>query len=183
MYLRAFEYEDLPFINQIRNDDTFFTLTTGNKYYISSERDKIWIEDKIFNNYNQLYLIICSKVNNDRVGYLCANKIDYLNRKAEVGGIVIAKEFACRGYATDALRLFMEHLFEELGMNMIYCFVLEHQDATLKLMKKFGFNIDGFFRDYVFKQGKFHNAYIGSLLKKEYDAHNSMVNTLIFTEV
>jgi ribosomal-protein-alanine N-acetyltransferase len=60
LYLRAFEYEDLKFLNMLRNDDSFFALTTGNKYYISSERDKKWIEDKIFNNYNQLYLMLCT---------------------------------------------------------------------------------------------------------------------------
>jgi len=169
LYLRAFEYSDLPFLNTLRNDDELTVLTGSNKYYISSEWDKKWIEDKIFNNYKQLYLMVCSIDNDEPIGYICATNIDYINRKAAVGGIVIAKEFASKGYATEAVTLLLNHLFEELGMNMVYAFLLESQKATLRLMEKIGCKMDGLVRDYVYKQGKFHNAYLGSILKSEYN--------------
>ena len=81
IFLRAFEYSDLTFINELRNDDTLYELTCGNKYHISSERDKKWIEDKIFNNYHQLYLVVCSNEDKKPIGYLSASNIDYINRK------------------------------------------------------------------------------------------------------
>ena len=169
IYLRAFEYSDLSFLNTIRNDDDLFQTTTGNKYYISSEHDKKWIEDKIFNNYNQLYLVICCSESHKPMGYLSINNIDYVNRKAEYGGMVISKEFSIKGIGTTTGNLMLNHLFNELGMNMVYCYIKEDNMATQRITEKFGFNKDGIIRDYVYKQGHFQNVCIFTLLKSEYE--------------
>ncbi|MER1956094.1 MAG: GNAT family protein [Solibacillus sp.] len=169
IYLRAFEHSDLDLLNSIRNDDTLFSTTTGNKYYISSEHDKKWIEDKIFNNSNQLYLVICCSEKHQPMGYTSANNIDYLNRKAEWGGMVISKDFNSKGMGTEAGYLFLDHLFGELGMNMVYAYVNENNKASYRLSEKYGFTKDGLIRDFVYKQNRFHNAYIFSMLRGEYE--------------
>lgn len=169
LYFRAFEINDLNFINEIRNDDELYEFTCGNKYYTSTERDKKWIEDKIFNNSAQLYLMICIKENKEPIGYLSLNNIDYINKKAQYGGITISKLHNGKGYATEATRLLLKHFFEELGMNMLYGFWREDHKASLRMAEKNGFKIEGMLRDYVYKQNKFHNAYICSILKSDYD--------------
>lgn len=169
LFLRAFEYEDLSFINKLRNDDGFFDLTCGNKYFISSERDRKWIEDKIFNNHTQLYLMVCTISDRMSIGYICATDIDYINRKAIHGGLVLAKEFIGKGYGTEASLLLMEHLFGELGMNMVYSYVREDHLASLRMCEKIGYRIDCLVRDFVYKQNKFHNAYLCSILKSDFD--------------
>ncbi|WP_316569211.1 GNAT family protein [Neobacillus sp. YIM B06451] len=169
IYLRAFEYDDLSFINKIRNDNELFEYTLGNKYYISSVWDKNWIEDKILNNSNQLYLMICSAELNEPIGYGAVTNIDYVNRKAELGGILIAKEFASKGYATQASKLFIGHLFEELGLNMLYTFIREDHIISLRLAENLGLKKQGLLPDYVYKRNKFHNAYILTLLRSDYE--------------
>ncbi|MBA2860460.1 GNAT family N-acetyltransferase [Methanococcus maripaludis] len=169
LFLRALEYDDLEFINKLRNDDTLFEFTCGNKYFISSQRDKKWIEDKIFNNNSQLYLMICTVNSYDPIGYICSTNIDYINRKAQWGGIVIGKEFSGKGYGTEAGKLLLDHLFGELGMNMVYGFWKEDHDASLRMAEKIGFQKDGLMRDYVFKKNRFHNAYICTILKRDYE--------------
>lgn len=168
LYFRAFEYEDLNFINKLRNDEASFNFTCGNKYFISSERDKKWIEDKIFNNHSQLYLMLCTIDDRNPIGYICSTNIDYINRKAQWGGIVISNDFSGKGYGTEAGQLLLEHLFEELGMNMVYGFWREDHIASLKMAEKIGFKIDGLIRDYVYKQNKYHNAYLCSIIKSDY---------------
>lgn len=169
LYFRAFEYDDLDFINKLRNDEDNYIYTCGNKYYISSVRDRKWIEDKIFNNNLQLYLMLCTKDGGAPVGYIAIINIDYLNRKAQYGGIVISNQYSGKGFGTEATKLLLHHVFEEMGMNMFYGYWREDHKASLKMAEKSGFKIDGLFRDYVYKQGKFHNAYILSMLKAEYE--------------
>lgn len=89
LYLRAFEYYDLNFLNQLRNDTNLSSKTCGTKYYISSEWDKKWIENKIFNNQSQLYLMICQSENDEPIGYICAIDIDYINRRAQWGASLL----------------------------------------------------------------------------------------------
>lgn len=167
--LRAFEYEDLNFINKLRNDDTFFEFTCANKYFISLERDKKWVEDKICNNYNQLYLMISEIEGEHQIGYICATNIDYVNRKVQWGGIVINKKFSGKGYGTQSAKLLLKHLFYELGMNMIYGYWRTDHAASLKMAEKLGFQNDGLARSYVYKQNKFHDAYLLSILKNEFE--------------
>lgn len=169
LYLRAFEYDDLLFINKLRNEEGLFEFTCGNKYYISSERDKKWIEDKIFNNSTQLYLMLCKIDDSQPIGYICAVNIDYVNKKAQWGGIVIDEKFAGVGYGTEGGHLLLDHLFCELGMNMVYGFWREDHASSLKMAEKIGFHIDGLARAYVYKQNKFHNAFMCSILKSEYE--------------
>jgi [ribosomal protein S5]-alanine N-acetyltransferase len=168
VYLRAIEFSDLSFINKLRNDDSIFQKTTGNKYYISSEYDRKWIEDKIFNNYKQLYLVVCRIDTNEPIGYICAINIDHINRKAEFGGLVISSEYHSNGFGTEACLLLLDHLFEELGMNMIFTVAKEDNSVTLRLFEKLHVQCAGVLRDYVYKQGHFYNAYIYSLLHSEY---------------
>ncbi|MEG0576842.1 MAG: GNAT family protein [Bacilli bacterium] len=169
LYLRAFEYSDLSLLNTIRNDDILYQTTGGNKYFISSEYDKKWIEDKIFNNYKQLYLVICSRDIDEPIGYVCATNIDYVNRKAEWGALVVSKEFSSKGFATDAGYLLLDHLYQELGMNMVYAYVKEDNKASYRISQKCGFKEDGLIRDFVYKQNSFHNVYIFTLLKSDYE--------------
>lgn len=169
LYFRAFEYEDLHFINIMRNNENNFIYTCGNKYYTSSIRDKEWIEDKIFNNKTQLYFIICTRSDNIPIGYISVINIDFVNRKAQYGGVIISEKYSGNGYGKEATRLILNHIFDEMGLNMFYGYWREDHKVSIKMGEKNGFKIDGLVRDYVYKQGKFHNAYILSILKSEYD--------------
>lgn len=176
LYLRAFEFEDLQFLNKLRNDEETFQYTCGNKYYISSVWDRRWIEDKIFNNNDQFYLMFCTKGDQRQVGYIALTNIDHINKKAEFGAISIDKEHSGKGYGTEATRLLAKHAFEELGLNMAYAYCKEDSKASLKILEKIGFKIDGLIRDYVFKQNKFHNVYICTMLKSDYEKMNNMAD-------
>ena len=113
--------------------------------------------------------MICTLSDGYPIGYICATNIDYINRKAVAGGIVLAEEFSGKGYGTEASRLLLKHLFEELGMNMVYTFVREDHIASLKVCERAGYKRDFLVRDFVYKQNKFHNAYFLSILKSDYD--------------
>lgn len=166
--LRAFEYGDLPFLNKIRNDPVLFSKTCGTKYFISSEWDKKWVEDKIFNNKYQLYLMICLSENLTPIGYICAINIDYINRKAQWGGIVIDTSYSRKGYGTESAHLLLNYLFCELGMHMICGHWREDHTASLKMAEKLGFRVDGTLRDYVYREGRYHNVKLLSILRSEY---------------
>lgn len=167
IYFRAFELNDLEFLNEIRNDEISFEHTGGNKFFISKEYDKKWIEDKIFNNQKQIYLAICLK-NNQIIGYVGLTDIDYRNRKVKWAGINIHKDYIGKGYGSKAARLLIKFVFEELNMNKLYGYWLETNIASIKMAKKVGFIQEGLIKDFVFKRNRYHNAILLSLLKTEY---------------
>jgi len=169
VYLRAFETEDYKILNKIRRNPDVMLYTGGNKFFTSSDYDKKWIEDKIFNNKTQIYLAICLSENDVLIGYTSINNIDHQNRVAEWGGIIISPEFTGKGYATEVGELVLDHVFNQLNINRCCSWLLDSNIASLKMTQKLGFKQEGILREIVYKNGKYQNAIMISLLRKEYD--------------
>ena len=167
-YLRAFEPEDYKITHKWRNDPDLTNLLTGNKYFVSSEREKHWVEEKIKDDSKEIYLAICDKNTHEMVGMVCINNIDFRNSKASIGGMTLGKEHWKKGYGVAAQVLLLKYVFEELGLNKLSTNYLVEHDITKRSLKKFGFKIEGVARQDIFKNGKYHDVEYASLLKKEY---------------
>lgn len=171
VYLRAFEPSDLKLINNWHNDDEINLLTTGRRYFVSSEYDKKWLENKMLDNNSQVYCAICETETDNMIGYTGLSEIDYVNRKAFWGGLVIGdKASRSKGYATSAAIQILSYGFFELGLNKIWGYWLDdHKTAFFTTGQMLGFVKDGLLRQDVFKGNKFHDVYIMSLLKSDFE--------------
>ena len=171
VYLRAFETTDLELLNQWHNDEEINLLTTGRKYFVSSEYDKKWLENKMFDNNSQVYCAICETESKKMIGYTGLTEIDYVNRKAFWGGLVIGDKAARnKGFATSASIQILKYGFCELGLNKIWAYWLdEHKTALFTTGKMLGFVKEGLLRQDVFKGNKFHDVIIMSLLKADFE--------------
>ncbi|WP_028585077.1 GNAT family N-acetyltransferase [Desulfogranum mediterraneum] len=170
VYLRAFELDDYRILNKWRNDNDIYKYTGGNKYYISSEYDKRWVEEKIFDNKNNNYFGICLKDNNELIGYLSINSIDFRNRKAVWGGLVIGKkELWNIGYATEAAFIMLDYAFNELGLHSLSAVWLDLHKASIRMGEKVGFKKEGILRDRVYKSGKFFSQLSMSILREDFE--------------
>ncbi len=170
IFLRAFEIEDYKQINEWRRDPEIFEKTGGNVLFVSSERDRRWVEDKILNTESNQYLAICLIETGRMIGYLSINEINWRNRSAEWGGILIgAKDLWNGGYATEAAGLMLRYVFFELGMHRIFGYWLESHAASIRMAEKLGFQREGLLRESVFKHDRYHSLVLMSLLKEEFE--------------
>jgi len=168
-YLRAFEPDDYKTTHKWRTDPDMLKLLTGNMFFVSSEREKKWVEQKIFDDTKEIYWAICDKETDEMVGFTSIREIDYRNRNVRWGGMTIGKEFWSKGYAMSACALVLVYVFEELGFNRIHTTYMENHEVSKGMFVKMGFTVEGVAREELFKSGKFHNIEKVSLLKSEYD--------------
>lgn len=170
VYLRAFEPADYHRINVWRQDEEIYRLTVGNRRFVSSERDRQWVLDKIANNVTEDYLAICLKETETMIGYISLSNIDYRNSRAYWSGIVIGdKEYQGQGYASQAIYLLLEYAFDELGLHRVLGEWLPQHKVSLFLAKMMGFRQEGLLREYVYKGGKRHDLILMSILKPEFE--------------
>lgn len=167
IYLRALEINDFVSINRWRNDELIAKYLASNHYFVSSEREKVSIEKKIFDDSNHLYLGICEIKTNVLVGYCSINNIDLRNCKAEWGGTLIGKESFGKGYGLESARLMLRYLFDEYPIHKCHTSCLEGHPKTSELFKKLGFKEDGILRDEIYKNGKYNNVVLYSILRNE----------------
>jgi [ribosomal protein S5]-alanine N-acetyltransferase len=170
VYLRAFELDDYILTHKWRCDDEIQDLLGGNKYFVSSEREKQWIAEKTIGSNNELYLAICKKNNNEMIGYTGVKDIDRINRQALVHGLIIGdKKNRNLTYSTEALFLLLNYLFSEMGIHRVYGYWLEEHKSSLLFGKMLGFVKEGILRDAVFKNNRFHNLVLGSILEVDFE--------------
>lgn len=168
IYLRALEPDDYKTSIQWRRDEEIIKMVGGNKYYVSSEREKQWVTNSIFSN-DKLVLAICLKENDKYIGNVMMQEIDYINRSCHAPIMIGDKSEWNKGYATEAKLLMLKYIFEERGMERVFGYVLEDNIASIKSAEKSGYKIEGVMRNSIYKEGKFHNQVIVSILREEFD--------------
>ncbi len=168
IYLRALEVDDYKTSVKWRNDVEIGNLVGGPKYFVSSEREKEWVHNAIFDN-SKLVLAICLKKNDKYIGNIMLEDIDYINRSAHVPVFIGDKSEWNKGYATEARMLMLEYAFHQRGMQRIVAYVLEGNVASLKMHEKCGYKIEGVLRNAVYKNGEFHNQVVLSILRNEFE--------------
>lgn len=171
IYVRAFELEDYKLINAWRRDDETYRLATGDKFFVSSDRDRKWVEEKVYDNQRQVYLAICLKKSDVMIGYIAFSGIDHRNGCAEFSGIVIGdKDQRGHGYAKQATLLLLEYAFHELRLQTVWGAWLDDNQVSQSIFRKMGFQQEGILRRRVYKGGRHHDLVVMSMLKEEFEA-------------
>jgi RimJ/RimL family protein N-acetyltransferase len=73
------------------------------------------------------------------------------------------------GYGTEAMRLIMKFVFEDLNLNRLGLWVFDFNKRAIKSYKKCGMKVEGIMREGVFRDGKYHDVYFMGILKSEYE--------------
>lgn len=168
---RAFKLNDALFVNTLRSNEKFENIVGGNKRFISLERDYKWVEDIIYSDYQDRVYVAIYEINNlekEIIGYASITNIDHFNKNCEWGGIKIGAEYNGKGYGTEAAQMLKKYVFEELNMERYFARCLETHSTSKKMIEKTGFKVEGILRHSIFKNGKYQNEILFSILKGDY---------------
>lgn len=167
IYLRALEPEDYKTSINWRKDDEIWGMLGGTKYFVSEAYEKKWVEDTIFNS-RDMKLAVCEKETNKYIGNVYATDIDLINRSCTTGLLIGDREYWSKGYGSEAYRLLLDYLFNERNLNRAQAFVLESNVASLKMHQKVGYRIEGTLRQSAYKNGRYQNQVLLSILKEDF---------------
>lgn len=169
IYLRALEIEDAEILTKWRNDMAVTSLLGGNTYFVSHNREKEWIKNATLNDKDNIRLAICLKENDLYIGNVNLSSINWINRSAEYSIMIGDKTKHAKGYGDEATNLILQYAFCELNLKRIYLTVREDNERALKLYSKIGFQKEGLLRKAVFKNNKYINMILMSILEEEFN--------------
>jgi ribosomal-protein-alanine N-acetyltransferase len=78
-------------------------------------------------------------------------------------GYSIATAYQGQGYMTEALQAAIRYVFDELHMHRIMANYLPHNQRSGKLLRKLGFVVEGYARDYLLINGQWQDHILTSL--------------------
>jgi len=163
--LRALEPEDLAFLYNIENNESFWevshTQTPFSKYIL-----KQYLENAHLDIYEskQLRLVIEEKETKQSIGMIDLFDFNPQHKRAGIG-ILIEPKFQNKGFASEALQLLIKYCFSFLQLHQLYANITADNKNSIQLFTKFNFVEVGVKKDWIYSQGKYKDEILYQLLK------------------
>ena len=169
IYLREISEKDIDVINNYRRDKKLVASLGAPFRYINIETDRNWFNSYQNNRSNNVRCAICLKNNDEFVGVIYLTNIDWISRTADFAISIGASRHRGKGIGREATLKILEHAFYDMNLNRVQLRVLDTNEPALKLYKSIGFKQEGLLREVVWKNNKYHNLFVMSILKKEFE--------------
>lgn len=167
IYLRSLKETDAPLL-LANTKDKEIRYMTGTKSTFTLEQ----IQQHIINldeDPSRYDLAICLKENDEMIGELSISDIEKDNNKAGFRISMCSIELTGKGYGTEAIRLVLKFVFEELKLNRLQLEVFSHNKRGIKAYEKTGFIREGILRESLNYNGHYSDEIIMSILKSDYE--------------
>ena len=170
--IRPIEEADLSLMVELRAEPSVW-MNLGNIEIIGLREQKHWFDSLLANPKARYYVLCSAKV--DFIGIVRTDEIDYINRSIRVGGDILP-EFQGQGYGARMFQLLKKYCFDYLNMNRIWLLVLETNEKALRLYRRAGLVEEGRQRQAIYREGRYVDYIMMSMLRSEYLAHTSSPN-------
>ncbi len=110
---------------------------------------------------------IVLKENQRLIGRFQMEKWSDENHHATLG-YLLGKQYWGTGYAIEALRAVIAHLFEQTTVNRVDTFAWAENIASTRVMEKAGMCFEGLARQRRFAKGAFHDVKYYAILREDY---------------
>jgi diamine N-acetyltransferase len=169
--LRAPDRGDLPhFVEWLNDPEVRASLSIY--LPLSHEDEEGWFNEMISRPAEQHPLVIDvhSQENWLPIGNCGFNAIDQLNRSGEIGIFIGRKDLWDQGYGTEAVMLLLKHGFNTLNLHRIFLRVFETNKRAIRSYEKAGFVHEGRMRQAQYRNGKYEDVLLMSVLRPEWQA-------------
>jgi ribosomal-protein-serine acetyltransferase len=102
-------------------------------------------------------------------GVIGTHKIDWLNRRVEVG-YWLAQSFRGKGIMTEACRAVVTHALGELDLHRVEILCAAGNAKSAAIPRRLGFTFEGILRERQRLNGQFHDMLLFSMLQRDWKA-------------
>ena len=161
--LKELSHLYLEWARNLHNDPEVLSVLSD-PHVVSKGEQERWFE-KLAESTTSLRYII--SVDGEPFGVVRQDHIDMYNRSVCVG-LDIHRDFRGCGLATVAYEKIFEEWFVRRKFNRLWLLVAEFNVRAHNLYKKLGFMLEGEQRKAIYRNGKYYDYYMMSILKEEY---------------
>lgn len=168
IYLRGIEKSDITgnWFNWFNDPDVTLYGSRGLKPVYIEDLEKFYNE--VSESEHNVTFAIIKKENNEHIGNISLQKIDWINRICELGIVMGEKKEWGKGYGTEATILTIKHGFDKLNLRKIYLCVISKHTAAVKLYKEVGFVIEGTFIKEVLRDNREYDYYRMAIFRDDF---------------
>ena len=162
--LRALEPEDLQFLFDTENDESFWevshTQAPFSKFLLKQYLENAHLD--VFEA-KQFRLIIQENTNEKPVGIIDLFDFNPQHKRAGIG-ILIHTEHQQNGFASEALKLLIDYCFTHLNLHQLYANITSDNEKSISLFTKHQFKIIGIKKDWILSKNTFKDEILLQLI-------------------
>ena len=168
--LTAFSADDLSDLARWQEDSEFLRLFDARPAYPKTEAQlEQWLED--FHKDPNAYLFAIRLVASDEIiGYVELDGIMWAHGNGWLGIGIGDRAYWGRGFGAEAARLAVNYAFHELNLHRLQATVFSYNARSQALFERLGFVREGAYREYVRRDGQWHDMILYGILAKEWRA-------------
>lgn len=165
LVLRNLRMKDKQEVFQIRSNPT--TMQYIPRPLAKTVDDAVSIIEMItgFTSRNErINWAITEKESDKLIGIIGYVDIKPESSRAEVG-YVLHYDHTQKGIMYEALQAVLQYGFNSMGLHSVEAIIRPENTGSIKLIEKAGFVREGYFKDYIFHNGKFCDETVYSMIK------------------
>ena len=166
IYLSPRNSEDVEIFTKWLNDFQVTDGTGRSGLMVTLNGEKAYLE-KIHDNENYCFVIVTLE-NDEMIGTISLEKINYRNRSAELGIFIGDETYRGKGIGKEAIYLILDYGFNYLNLNSIQLSVLSFNERAITCYKKCGFKEAGRLRENYYLNGKYYDKILMDILRSEF---------------
>ncbi len=116
-------------------------------------------------------LLAIDTIEGVHIGNVGLHAIDWKNRNAELGIIIGEKSTWGQGYGADAVRTMLNLAFREMNLHRVFLRVDADNARGIRCYEKAGFQQEGTLREVGFRESRYFDQYMMSILESEFEVH------------
>lgn len=166
VYISPMHPDDAEIYTKWLNNPNITQYLSVHNSLISITGEKDYLEKYSKVEWN---MAIVKKDNDELIGNIGLNDIDYKNGTAELGIFIGDEDNLSKGYGSEAINLLTNYAFRELRLHTI---MLRTYDINLRAQKayeKCGFKEFGRRHEAIFRNGKYHDIIYMELINEKKD--------------
>lgn len=165
--LRSYREEDIDVALKYVNDKELKRYLVNNiPFPMTKWEEEEWVKSQKANSEGLYNFAIEDIESNKYIGGCGIQNVNWLVRVATVGIMIGDKDYWGRGYGTDAMKVLIDFIFNDMNMSKIRLSVFSFNERARKSYEKCGFEVEGVLKNEIFKDGKYYDEIIMSLFNK-----------------
>lgn len=170
VYLDRVKKADIPTLAAWWNDTAYqATLRRDGIFMIVPETLEEWNFGETNVHNRDFFGFAIRRIEDDRlIGSSGIMQIRWQARSCEIFIGIGNAEMRGKGYGSDALRVMVNYAFCEMNMHRVGLVVSAFNPQAIQTYEHVGFKHEGAMRDYVYRDGQYHDLLNMSILENEW---------------
>lgn len=167
--LRSWRNSDVPYLVRHLNDPSVFPLLTTrhSRYRTSDEQKFVSGSRRAAVRGEKLDLAIARRAGGELIGGIGLEVLSWDNRRGRLG-YWLAAPFWGKGYGSEAASEVCRIAFRTLRLHRVDAEVFSTNPASMHLLRKLGFRLEGKRREILRRDGRWNDEYVFGLLATEF---------------